>query len=477
MPRVNITEVDLTSPGQLNILSNVVYVPGFARRLPASFKGKPMLFTSLSAFQQAFAEPNGDTKLLPPQIYDSNTVAYDSGYIYAHELLSLGIPVLYDAMYSYTEPETPNNDASLELLCGNGDLVAVYVKVSNDYVLSYYKPNDARLAYGVENAQNTQKAAAFICDRLNTDELKQKGLYNIKFISNGGYRDSSTLKNSSGQPLGLNGIANLMINTAAVRGDCVAIVDHPSDRTSDTTDTSVYEWAQTIGSENGKYGALFTPDAVYAPPCIASPKAAVNSLVLPASFGYLLAMANSTLNNPDWLAVAGSARGNVPYIVELINPISETLSDGSATTGATDKVYSNRDKVAINPIMNINPFGIIIWGNRTLYDNSGKGNLTASSFLNIRNLCSNVKKTIWTAARTMTFEQNGDILWVKFKSLITPTLDQMVSGNGLAGYELKKRVAKQKATLSAVIRLYAIEAVEDFELEVQLADDSTAIIE
>lgn len=466
MPRVNITEVDLTSPGQLNILSNVVYVPGFARRLPASFKGKPMLFTSLSAFQQAFAEPNGDTKLLPPQIYDSNTVAYDSGYIYAHELLSLGIPVLYDAMYEFTTPSLPTNDSNLEILCGNGDLIGVYIKVSNDYVLSYYKPNDARLVYGVENSQTTVKARTFITTRFNTDELTQKGNYNIKFICSGGYRDASG-----------KALAELLINKAAVRGDCVAIVDHPSDCTSDTASTSVYEWAQTIGSENGKYGALFTPDAVYAPPCIASPKAEVNSLRLPASFGYLLAMANSTLNNPDWLAVAGSARGNVPYIVELINPVSETLSDGSATTGATDKVYSNRDKVAINPIMNINPFGIIIWGNRTLYDNSGKGNLTASSFLNIRNLCSNVKKTIWTAARTMTFEQNGDILWVKFKSLITPTLDQMVSGNGLAGYELKKRVAKQKATLSAVIRLYAIEAVEDFELEVQLADDSTAIIE
>ena len=52
----------------------------------------------------------------------------------------------------------------------------------------------------------------------------------------------------------------------------------------------------------------------------------------------------------------------------------------------------------------MSPFGLRIWGNRTLFDNSGKGNLTASSFLNIRNLCSDIKKTVWTAARTLTFE-------------------------------------------------------------------------
>jgi hypothetical protein len=53
----------------------------------------------------------------------------------------------------------------------------------------------------------------------------------------------------------------------------------------------------------------------------------------------------------------------------------------------------------------------------------------------------------------------------------------MVSGNGLSGYQLKKRTSKQKAELSCVIRLFAIEAVEDFDIEIQLADSSTAILE
>lgn len=53
----------------------------------------------------------------------------------------------------------------------------------------------------------------------------------------------------------------------------------------------------------------------------------------------------------------------------------------------------------------------------------------------------------------------------------------MVTAGALSGYELLKRANKKKAELRCVIRLYAIEAVEDFEIDVQLADESTAVIE
>lgn len=241
-------------------------------------------------------------------------------------------------------------------------------------------------------------------------------------------------------------------------------------------------------NESSKYQAMFVPWATYAPTCIQRyGKQTLSSdeyiptlkddqsydyypdmVELPGSFGYLMAMANAIKNGSNnWLAMAGAKRGSVPFLKALKEDITQ----------ADIEILQARNTISINPIATINPFGVLIWGNRTLYNNQLKGNLTASSFLNIRNLCSDVKKTIWASARRMTFEQNSDILWVNFKSYVTPTLDQMVSGGCLAGYELKKRVAKQKATLDAIIRLYAIEAVEDFEIEIQLADDSTAIIE
>lgn len=51
----------------------------------------------------------------------------------------------------------------------------------------------------------------------------------------------------------------------------------------------------------------------------------------------------------------------------------------------------------------------------------------------------------------------------------------MVSGSGLSGYEIKKQKTTKKATVKAVIRLYAIEPVEDWDITIELADSSTEI--
>ena len=103
--------------------------------------------------------------------------------------------------------------------------------------------------------------------------------------------------------------------------------------------------------------------------------------------------------------------------------------------------------------------------------------LIASSFLNIRQLCNDIKKTLYVACKSITFEQNSDILWIKFKSMITPLLDQMQTSNGISGYKITKKKSMQKATLTAVIRIYPIEAVENFEITLELADEGTNVID
>ena len=57
--------------------------------------------------------------------------------------------------------------------------------------------------------------------------------------------------------------------------------------------------------------------------------------------------------------------------------------------------------------MNIRPYGYCIWGNRTLNENNG---LVASSFMNIRTLVNEVKKTVYSVAKSLTFELNNDVL-------------------------------------------------------------------
>jgi hypothetical protein len=99
--------------------------------------------------------------------------------------------------------------------------------------------------------------------------------------------------------------------------------------------------------------------------------------------------------------------------------------------------------------------------------------LTASSFLNIRQLCCDIKKTLYRAARRFTFEPNSDTLWINFKGAITPLLEEMKTNQGIRGYKIVKEATDQKATLKAVVKIIPIEAVEDFDLTVELSDSIT----
>ena len=73
------------------------------------------------------------------------------------------------------------------------------------------------------------------------------------------------------------------------------------------------------------------------------------------------------------------------------------------------------------------------------------------------------------------FEQNNEVLWLNFKSLLMPLLDQMVSGEGLSSYKVIKNVTQDKTKLSATIRLYPVYAIESFEIMITLEDEEVTV--
>ena len=271
-------------------------------------------------------------------------------------------------------------------------------------------------------------------------------------------------------------VVTAMLACAANRGDCVALIDHtdnPNRLLDPNKTSSVYYSATNANSKyrigaNGEFGAMFTPW------CGISTSTKLNDSstkytvpkTMPSSFIYLKALAQSIQTNANWLAIAGAARG----VVDITGPsLSQTLR--LSNTLAED--YQPRQGIAINPITNIKPYGYTIWGNRTLKNNLE--NLTATSFLNIRNIVSDVKKTAYLAARRCMFEQNSDILWLNYKARVTPLLDKLVAGAGLSGYDLIQGTTTEKAKLVCTIRLYPLYAVEAFEITVELADQEITV--
>ena len=290
--------------------------------------------------------------------------------------------------------------------------------------------------------------------------LADKSKYDVRFLTSGAFEHSM---DGSEEGLVDDGTNNDMMQCAQLRGDAVALCDHPQ---SLTTSAQIKAYVGTVG-EQGTFGAMFTPWANFAE--------GGQTITLPGSYSFLISYAVSTRSNPTWFAVAGATRGVVPGL------ISTTASFGSYDINvlqgrSTDETnLDTNEGVAINPICFIRPFGTLIWGNRTLKNNVET--TTALSFLNVRNLVSELKKVLYRTARGLTFEPNSDVLWVNFSSLIYPVLDRMLTGNGISGYKLIKQATPAKARLKASIRIVPIEAVEDFELSVVLEDEGTVTVQ
>lgn len=182
---------------------------------------------------------------------------------------------------------------------------------------------------------------------------------------------------------------------------------------------------------------------------------------LKANEGYVLAYLQSIANgNPSWLAIAGKSRGEVPGM--------ETA--GKLTENEIDTMQSRTEGIAINPVCNMNPWGIRIWGNRTCVPNTEE-DLVAISFANVRMLICDLKKALYSAAKENQFEQNSDVLWINFKSKVNVLLEQMVQSYGIVGYKwIKEETNGERAKLKACLRIIPVEAVEDFDLTIELND-------
>ena len=195
---------------------------------------------------------------------------------------------------------------------------------------------------------------------------------------------------------------------------------------------------------------------------------------VPAAFGYLFAYAAAIKNNPEWYAIAGFQRGFIPELSDVAYELStaEMLELQARDYQELYELDTDTDNVgtAINPIAYIRPAGYIIYGNRTFRYNDAAKKTTAQSFLNVRNMVSAIKKKLWDASRKFTFEPNNELLWVRFKSFVTPYLDQLQAGNGIIGYKFERLATTAKARLKCRLVIIPVEAVEDFEIGLYLED-------
>jgi hypothetical protein len=269
-------------------------------------------------------------------------------------------------------------------------------------------------------------------------------------------------------------------NSKSGRGDCIALIevdekiylDSTSNMKAETLIINAINDMSQINAENGKYCAMTVPSVHYK---MADNAAFGNNKKFPGAFHYLACFINSLkLGFAEWYAAAGYTRGVSSYMIDHTSVKLGEIAINALEPRYYDEPQENYPKFACNVIANFRG-SYYLWGNRTAHPLGKKGNLTtgdlvASSFLNIRQLCCTIKKQLYVACRTFTFDPNSDTLWVNFVNAIRPTLEAMKADQGIRDYKVLKVYTDTKATLKAKIRIIPIEAVEDFDIEVSLED-------
>jgi hypothetical protein len=207
-------------------------------------------------------------------------------------------------------------------------------------------------------------------------------------------------------------VTNLVVDMCESRGDCFFVLDMYSDDGNPTAgqidetvayaaeyDTNYaatyYPWIKILDTNNNKI--------ITVPP----------SVVMPAVYA-----ANDRVA-AEWFAPAGLNRGGI-----------------STATGVTDRTtHAERDTLyegKVNPIAAFPGSGVVVWGQKTLQNQS-----SALDRVNVRRLLINIKKFFASTSKFLVFEQNVASTRNKFLSIVNPYLESVQQRSGLYAFFVK----------------------------------------
>lgn len=535
MPKILINEKDKTSPGTPASYANYsVLITGFSTNAPADLADSNGVYEFSNA--QDFKDVIG---LVAPKVakQDKATV-YHYGNQMAYELLNMGYSIIYKPINNVDEMTDANfweifkdkasydfrfithgllessslSDEEAFITASNSlvdveDAIKVLQKIKDDFKVA--QKTDSSLeeaafkntAYsnlikenppaGLIDPKTGKAYTNFTNADTGTVTRKAELEATIANLTNGAVTDVTINKVNALIADLAKYVANDESGEIPGRGDCIALIE--LDENAYVSATTKPELAiinainkmSDISSDpdKGKYCALTVPSVFYKMTIDKDkPNEFENNTKFPGAFHYLACFMNSLkLGFAEWYAAAGYTRGVSGYTIEHT---SVKLGEIAINALEPRNISSENDpKFACNVIANFRG-SYYLWGNRTAHNLGDKasattGDLVASHFLNIRQLCTTIKKQLYVACRRFTFDPNSDTLWVNFCNAIRPTLDAMKADQGIRDYKILKVYTDKKATLKAKIRIIPIEAVEDFDLEVSLEDsfgETTAVV-
>lgn len=301
-----------------------------------------------------------------------------------------------------------------------------------------------------------------LCDTLerNLTIISDNILFDVKFITKGAIAldggDNTivgNLRNSQGKTYN-----SIVADFCALRGDCVSMLE-PG-----------YMYGQLAVPEDFMeiYGTPATYVAAYAPWCV---MAIFNGYArwCPPSLVFLTALERSVVEegNPVYLPPAGVNRASIPEIIDSEYKIGSAI---------LNKWQDKNELRNINPIMQLNNYGYVIFGQRTLYDVSDSITTYRSALqeFGVRLMVIECKKRIRQVATGLLFEYNNIHTWNEFKAGVMPLFETMVANGAIQRYQ----IIMDESVISpddiddnkirGIIKVVPGRAVEDFIISFEL---------
>jgi hypothetical protein len=227
-----------------------------------------------------------------------------------------------------------------------------------------------------------------------------------------------------------------LLDRATERGDLLAIVDLDAGQTmnTETVATSVNEYGSVNTLLTNKrnrrldtsYGCAFFPDI---DAVVDGGDGVSSALVLPSSIAGLGALSYTENVKKLWFAPAGFNRGGLAAALRGTKGSSGVVPEALGhylTQRESDDLYTTN----VNPIKNFNN-AFVVFGQKTF-----QVKRSALDRINVRRLSIFIKDFLNETSKGFLFEQNVPATWDRFKSIVTPKLQDIKAGLGITDFKL-----------------------------------------
>jgi len=256
------------------------------------------------------------------------------------------------------------------------------------------------------------------------------------------------------------GYPELIANMVALNNDrantAFVLGDSPFRLAPNTVD--LVNWSNNSDNATG----LSTNDpylGVYYPGAAQTNDVQGNTVVVPSSHITLRTFLHSDNVSYQWFAPAGTRRGLIDNATSVgyIDAATGEYNAIGVNQGLRDTLYENR----INPITNLPGVGLVVWGQKTR-------NPVASAMdrVNVARLVNYIRTILASVGNGFLFEPNDKITRDQLKTIISGSLNDLVSKRGVYDYLVVCDDSNNTPTRIARNELYvdiAIEPMKDVE--------------